>query len=85
MATHITLVNFTQKRIEKIKESPNRLDSAKKTFQAMGAEVKDFFLVMGRYDIVLISKAPNDETVAKVGHFYMVILNSTLEGYTEKR
>lgn len=66
MATYITLVNFTQKGIEKIKESPDRLDAAKKAFQAMGAEVKDFFLVMGRYDIVLISKAPNDETVAKV-------------------
>jgi uncharacterized protein with GYD domain len=60
MATYITLVNFTQKGIEKIKESPNRFDAAKKAFQSMGAEIKDFFLVMGRYDIVLISNAPND-------------------------
>ena len=66
MATYITLVNYTQKGIENIKESPNRLDAAKKAFQAMGAEMKHFFLVMGRYDIVLISEAPNDETVAKV-------------------
>ena len=66
MATYITLVNYTQKGIEKIKESPNRLDAAKKVFQGMGAEIKDFFLVMGRYDIVLIFEAPNDETVAKV-------------------
>ena len=36
MATYITLVNYTQKGIEKIKESPNRLDAAKKAFQAMG-------------------------------------------------
>ena len=78
MATYITLVNFTQKGNEKIKESPNRLDAAKKAFQAMGAEIKDFFLVMGRYDIVLISKAPNDETVAKVGHFYMVIFSTKI-------
>jgi uncharacterized protein with GYD domain len=66
MATYITLVNFTQKGLENIKESPNRLDSAKKVFQALGAELKEFFLVMGRYDIVLISEAPNDETVAKI-------------------
>ena len=66
MATYITLINYTQKGLEKIKESPNRLDAAKKAFQAMGAEIKDFFLVLGRYDIVLISEAPNDETVAKV-------------------
>jgi uncharacterized protein with GYD domain len=66
MATYITLVNYTQKVIEQVKESPNRLDAAKKVFQAMDAEIKDFFLVMGRYDIVLISEAPNDETVAKM-------------------
>jgi uncharacterized protein with GYD domain len=66
MSTYITLVNFTQKGIENIKESPNRLDAAKKVFQALGAEMKGFYLVMGRYDIVLISEAPNDETVAKV-------------------
>jgi uncharacterized protein with GYD domain len=66
MATYITLVNYTQKGIEQVKESPNRLDAAKKVFQAMDAEIKDFFLVMGRYDIVLISEAPNDETVAKM-------------------
>ena len=56
MATYITLVNYTQKGIEKIKESPNRLDAAKKVFQEMGAEIKDFFLVMERYDIVPIQK-----------------------------
>jgi len=66
MATYITLVNYTQKGIEQVKESPNRLDAAKKVFQAMDAEIKDFFRVMGRYDIVLISEAPNDETVAKM-------------------
>jgi uncharacterized protein with GYD domain len=66
MSTYITLVNFTQKGIENIKESPNRLDAAKKVFQALGAEMKGFYLVMGRYDIVLISEAPNDETVAKI-------------------
>jgi uncharacterized protein with GYD domain len=66
MATYITLVTYTQKGIENIKDSPNRLDAAKKAFQAMGAEIKQFFLVMGRYDIVLVAEAPNDETVAKV-------------------
>lgn len=66
MATYITLVKYTQKGIESIKDSPRRLDMAKEAFQAFGAEVKEFFLVMGRYDIILISEAPDDETVAKV-------------------
>lgn len=87
MATYITLVNYTQKGLEKIKESPNRLDAAKKAFQAMGSEIKDFFLVMGRYDIVLISEAPNDETVAKVALTLGgagAVRTETFRAFTEK-
>lgn len=66
MPTYITLVNYTQKGIENVKESPQRLDAAKQAFQGMGAKLKEFYLVMGRYDIILVSEAPNDETVAKI-------------------
>jgi uncharacterized protein with GYD domain len=65
MATYITLVNYTQKGIENIKESPKRLDMAKEVFQSFGAEMKQFYLALGRYDIVIVSEGPDDETVAK--------------------
>lgn len=65
MATYISLINFTQKGIENIKESPNRLKAAKEAFQAAGAELKQFYLCMGRYDVIVISEGPNDESVAK--------------------
>lgn len=65
MATYITLVNYTQKGIENIKESPKRLDIAKEVFKSFGGELKSFYLVMGRYDIVLVSEAPDDATAAK--------------------
>jgi uncharacterized protein with GYD domain len=32
----------------------------------MGAEIKAFHLVMGTYDLVVISEAPDDETIAKL-------------------
>jgi uncharacterized protein with GYD domain len=66
MSTYISLINLTQKGIENIKESPNRLDQAKAEFKAMGAELKQFYLVTGRYDMVVISEAPDDEAVSKV-------------------
>ena len=66
MPTYITLVNYTQKGIENVKESPQRLEAAKKAFKGMGAELKEFYLVMGRFDIILVSEAPDDETVAKI-------------------
>jgi uncharacterized protein with GYD domain len=66
MPTYISLVQYTTKGIEAIKDSPKRLDAARKVFEEAGAKLKDFYLVMGEYDIVIISEAPNDEVVAKV-------------------
>ena len=40
MATYIMLTRYTQKGIENVKQSPARLDAAKKAFKAMGAELK---------------------------------------------
>jgi uncharacterized protein with GYD domain len=66
MPTYISLVQYTAKGIEAIKDSPKRLDAAKKAFEDAGAKLKDFYLVMGKYDIVIICDAPNDEVVARV-------------------
>ena len=66
MATYISLIHYTEQGIRNIKEGPHRLDATKKAFQAAGAEIKAFYLAMGRYDVVLVSEAPDDETVAKL-------------------
>ena len=66
MAKFITLVKYTSKGIENIKDSPNRLDAVKQLCEHMGANVDAFYLTMGRYDIILIVDAPNPETVAKI-------------------
>jgi uncharacterized protein with GYD domain len=66
MATYVSLVRYTEQGIRSVKESPARLDAAKKLFQAAGGELKQFFLAMGKYDIVIIAEAPDDETVARI-------------------
>ena len=66
MATYISLIQFTQQGLQAIKESPKRIDAARKAYEQAGAKLKEFYLVMGEYDIVVISEAPNDEAVAKV-------------------
>jgi uncharacterized protein with GYD domain len=65
MATYMMLVKYTQKGIENIKQSPARLEEAKKASKAVGAQIKEFYLVTGRYDIVIVLEAPDAETVAK--------------------
>ncbi|HEX5411710.1 MAG TPA: GYD domain-containing protein [Terriglobia bacterium] len=65
MPTYISLCNWTKQGIEKVKESPARLDAARKAFQAAGADLKQFYLTMGRYDFVILSEAPDETTAAK--------------------
>ena len=65
MATFISLVNFTQKGVENIKDGPKRLEAARQAWQSMGVELKGFYLTMGRYDLVIIVEAPNAETAMK--------------------
>jgi len=87
MPTYITLLQFTQQGVEKIKESPARLDRSKQAFQAMGAEVKAFYLVLGQYDAVVIAEAPNDEVVAKlalVSGSQGNVRTETLRAFTEE-
>ena len=66
MSTYVTLVKYTQKGAENMKETPSRLETAKGLFQSMGGELKSFYLAMGRYDAVVISEAPDDETATKL-------------------
>ena len=66
MATYITLLKYTQKGIENVKEGPSRLDAAKAAIKAAGGELKAFYLTMGSCDAVTISEAPDDETYSKI-------------------
>jgi uncharacterized protein with GYD domain len=66
MPTYISLISWTQQGIENVKQSPDRLEAAKKAYKAVGAELKEFYLVMGQYDMVVIGEVPDDETVAKL-------------------
>ncbi|KPK24140.1 MAG: GYD family protein [Nitrospira bacterium SG8_3] len=86
MPTYIVLVNMTQKGVESIKESPTRLEAAKAGFKAMGAELKAYYSVMGRYDAVVIAEGPDDETAAKLAFAIGSqgnIRTETLRAFTE--
>ncbi len=66
MPTYITLIKYTQKGIENIKEGPSRVDAAKKAIKAAGGEMKAFYLTMGSYDALSIGEAPDDAAYAKM-------------------
>jgi uncharacterized protein with GYD domain len=87
MATYVLLFRFTQKGVENIKEAPARIEKAKNLFKDLGAEVKQFFALMGEYDTMFIVEAPNDETVAKASLAIASFGNvspQTLRAFTEQ-
>jgi uncharacterized protein with GYD domain len=65
MAHFVTLVRYTHQGMSKIKESPSRLDAAKKAAEATGGKILTWYLTMGQYDAVLVTEFPNDEACAK--------------------
>jgi uncharacterized protein with GYD domain len=66
MPTYISLIQYTQQGLQKIKESPSRLDAAKKAYEQAGGKLKDVYLIMGEYDIVVVAELPNDDAAAKL-------------------
>ena len=65
MPHFVTLLNYTHQGMAKIKESPARLDAAKKAAERAGGKIHAWYLTMGRHDAVLISEFPNDDAAAK--------------------
>jgi uncharacterized protein with GYD domain len=65
MPTYISLGRWTPQGAHTMKESPARLEAAKKAFAADGVKMLHFFLTMGTHDMVIITEAPNDEVMAK--------------------
>ena len=67
MATYVMTFSFTQQGIQQIKESPSRVEAAKKTVQALGGEVQAFYGVLGaEFDTMFILEAPDEEAVARM-------------------
>ena len=74
MPTYVALVRWTNQGLQNVKQSPSRLDAARKAFEAGGAKLKDFYMVMGQYDMVFVAEASDDAALAKA------VLNLTSKG-----
>jgi uncharacterized protein with GYD domain len=64
MPQYIALVNWTEKGISQVTDSPARAAAFTKLATEMGCTVHGLFFIMGRYDIATRIEAPNDETMS---------------------
>src|SRR5271165_6176555 len=65
MPTYIMLANWTDQGAQKVKDSPRRLEIAKKALFDMGGEFKRVYMTLGEYDLVGVYEAPDDAVAAR--------------------
>src|SRR5436853_7724306 len=66
MATYISLVQFTDKGAQAVKETTHRVADWAAKVQSMGVSIKQMYWTLGHYDQVCVFEAPDDETAASV-------------------
>ena len=62
MQTYILLVNFTDQGMRKIKDTIGRADAFKVMAEKSGATIKVLCWTIGRYDVIAVFEAPDDES-----------------------
>ncbi len=85
MATYIVLGKFTKAGIDGITEAAKRRQQGRERAQQLGVTFQAY-LTLGRFDVVWVADAPNDEAIAKwviatgrAGNF----TTQTLRAFTE--
>jgi uncharacterized protein with GYD domain len=63
--TYIMLANWTDRGAQQVKESPRRIETAKRALTEMGGEFKSFYMTMGQYDLIGVYEAPDDAVAAR--------------------
>ena len=65
MPSYVMLANWTDQGARQVKDSPRRLDAAKRALIEMGGEFKSLYMTMGDYDLIVIYEAPDDAVAAR--------------------
>lgn len=79
METYIILGNYTKEGVSEIKESPARIEAARKAIEGAGGKFLSWHLTMGRYDFVVITQAPDSKTAASM----LLAIGSQGKAHTE--
>ena len=65
MPHYVVLIKWTDQGIRNVKDSPKRAEAARKLAESEGGKLTLYY-TMGRYDIVAIGEAKDDDTMNRV-------------------
>ena len=63
MFTYIGLLNFTDKGIQSIKDSPKRAAAAKEAGKKYGVNMREVYWTMGEHDLVCVLEADSEASL----------------------
>lgn len=63
MFTYIGLLNFTDKGIQSIKDSPKRAAAAKEVAKKYGVNMREVYWTMGEHDLVCVLEADSEASL----------------------
>ena len=63
MFTYISLLNFTDKGIQTIKDSPKRAAAAKEAGKKLGVNMREIYWTMGEHDLVCVLEADTEAAI----------------------
>ena len=66
MASYAMLSTWTDRGIQDIKNVGARIEAFKNTARTCGAEVRECYFILGKYDTLSLVQAPDDESICKL-------------------
>ena len=65
MVQFVMLGKFTQKRNETIKDLQASVKESRSVFESFGVKITNLVFTMGRYNVVALMEAPDEEAMTK--------------------
>ncbi len=66
MSTYVVLIRLTDQGIRNVKETTKRAERFQEMAEKSGVKVREILWTMGRFDLVLVIDALNDETMSRL-------------------
>ena len=66
MAKYVVLMNWTDQGVKAAKDTVNRYHQSKALVENMGGKVETILWTVGGYDLVVVTEAPDDETLSAI-------------------
>ncbi len=66
MPIYISHVSLTEQGVKDLKDAPDRIEANRKLWEEAGGKLLAWYIVLGDYDYLLISEAPDEKVMAEI-------------------